>query len=392
MNSPKNYLLAFLALTTLGGAWLAWRQYGELVELRAGALHRDERLDLQKRISDLERLNRELQDQLAAARGSDVDHLLAEATERASDERGPRGDRSRGDNPRGRGSDMRQQFTALRELMAKPEVQAMLSAQQKAAIEGRYAALFKNLSLSPEQAEKLKTLLAERGNTRRDIEEVARAQGINPRENPEAFRKLFTDAQNEINASIKSVIGDQGFAQLQTYEQTLPQRNLVENLQQRLAYSNSPLTSTQAEQLIQILASNAPQRTATTTTTSPASAPSTDATPPPPGRGPGGFGGPGFGPPGGPDLGRLLGGGFGGPPPGGASGNAIVTPAAVAQAQTMLTPNQLAALQQVQQQQQAQQQLQQLVRDTLSANAPATQSGSPAPSSGTPPTRKRGGG
>lgn len=382
MNSPKNYLLAFLALTTLGGAWLAWRQYGELVELRASALNRDERLDLQKRITDLERLNRELQDQLAAARGGDLENLLAEATERPTDERGPRGDRSRGDNPRGRGGDMRQQFAALRELMAKPEVQAMLSAQQKAAIEGRYAALFKNLNLSPEQAEKLKALLAERGNTRRDIEEVARAQGINPRENPEAFRKLFADAQNDLNASIKSVIGDQGFAQLQTYEQTLPQRNLVENLQQRLAYSNAPLTSSQAEQLIQILASNAPQRTPTPTsgTEQPSGNPPVSM-----GRGPGG---PGFG---GPDVGRILGGGFGGPPIGGPGGG-VVTPAAVAQAQTILVPNQLAALQQIQQQQQTQQQLQQLVRDTLSANPPPATSSTAAPASGPAPTRKRSGG
>ena len=34
MKSPKNYLIALLALTTVGGSILAWQQYGELVELR----------------------------------------------------------------------------------------------------------------------------------------------------------------------------------------------------------------------------------------------------------------------------------------------------------------------------------------------------------------------
>ena len=37
--------------------------------------------------------------------------------------------------------------------MAKPEVQALMSVQQKAAVEARYAALFKNLNLTPAQAD-----------------------------------------------------------------------------------------------------------------------------------------------------------------------------------------------------------------------------------------------
>src|SRR2546429_8628273 len=50
------------ALTTIGGAGLAWQQYQELVELRAAALTKDERAALQKKIWDLERFNKELKD------------------------------------------------------------------------------------------------------------------------------------------------------------------------------------------------------------------------------------------------------------------------------------------------------------------------------------------
>ena len=66
MKSPKNYLIALLALTTVGGSILAWQQYGELVELRAAAMNKDERADLQKRAWDLERLNKQLRDQRSA--------------------------------------------------------------------------------------------------------------------------------------------------------------------------------------------------------------------------------------------------------------------------------------------------------------------------------------
>lgn len=358
-------------------------------------MNRDERADLQKRIWDLEKMTRELQDQLAARRrGGDVPaELVAEVGdgERPSGEREGRGGRG-GD--RGRGGNPMQQATAMRELMNKPEVQALMTVQQKAAVEARYAALFQSMNLTPDQTEKLKNLLTERGSTRMDVMAAATAQGIDPRENPQAYRKLFADAQNELNNSIKSVVGENGFAQLQNYEQTLPQRALVNDLQQRLSYTNTPLSTSQADALVQILASNQPPRA---TQSGPVGPPS-DGMQVQNTRGPGGPGGPpsrggdfvSIGAPGlGPVMGMVDGVGRG--------PSTTVTPNAVAQAQSVLAPTQLAALQQIQQQQQAQQQLQQLVRDTLSANQPAPSAGNAkqptaGATSGTPPQRRPGGG
>ncbi|MDO8542720.1 MAG: hypothetical protein Q7S40_19945 [Opitutaceae bacterium] len=400
MKSPKNLLLALLALTIVGGALLAWRQYAELVELRAIAMNREERSDFQKKIWDLEKANRDLQDRLAALRAAnpgDVESMLAEVTEERGSERG-RGNRGDG---RGRGGPP-PQFTALRELMNKPEVQAMVATQQKAGIEARYAALFKNLNLSPEQAEQMKSLLAERQTSRQDVFEVAAAQGIDPRQNPEALRKLMADSRAQIDSSIKGVIGDTGFAQLQNFEQTMPQRSVVNELQQRLSYSNTPLTATQAEQLVQILAANTPApRPPPPNTASTSTQPGQTGTSGWSGRGgePGGRGGD-FGR--GPDLGMLMG-VFGGPGgPGGPGGSVIgsvldggrgvaaapITVPAVSQAQAVLSQPQLSALQQMQKQQQTQQQLTQLVRDTLTTNQPArgSTSGSTKTSGGTAPS------
>jgi hypothetical protein len=402
-----------LTATTLGGAALAWRQYGELVELRASAMNRDERADLQKRVWDLEKANRELQDRLAANRDpADLDGMLAAAAEGVqtsqSRERGGRGER--GDS-RGRGGSTSglQQATAIRDLMAKPEVQAMVSLQQRASIEARYAALFKNLNLPAEQVERLKTLLADRSTTMQDVMAAAREQGINPRENPEAFRKVVADAEDQINNGIKAAIGEQGFAQLTTYEQTLPQRNLVNELQQRLSYTSTPLTAAQAEQMVQILAANAPPRQPSNQVVSNNSGQPQAGTSP-------GRGGP---PPGslsrGGDFGGMIAGALGGGPgmgmligafDGGSRGTASVTSNAVVQAQTVLAPPQVAALQQIQQQQQTQQQLRQLVNDTMDANRPPSPSskaegGAAKSSAGTSPSgttnsgtapRRRGGG
>lgn len=383
MNRLGTYVIVLFAATTVGGAILAWRQYGELVELRAAAMKRDERAELQKRVWDLEKRNRELQGQAAAGRSASDGKFAAEgapsrpAGRREGEFRGGPGD------PRDRGM---QQMNAFRELMNKPEVQAMVSLQQRAEIDRRYAPLFKNLNLPVEQIEKLKSLLAERTTTMQDVMAASAEQGINPRDNPDAFRKLITNAQNEINASIRATIGDTGFAQLTGYEQTLPQRQVVNELQQRLSYTNSPLTPAQADQLVGILAANPPPKPNPPPSGQPAAQP---GTPQSPGnrdafRGPGG---------GGFDLGALVmtfaGGSPGmGPPPGGPDGGGragppIVTSAAVNQAQGVLAPPQVAALQQIQQQQQTQQQLKQLITDTLSAGQSTNSRGAPAGPNGT---------
>jgi hypothetical protein len=364
VKSPKNTLIALLAIIAIGAGWVAWRQSAEMAELRTAAMKKDERADLQKRVWDLEKLNRELRAQLTGQRGDGGEVATADRPPREFGGPGGRGPRMEGMGP---------QFGAMRDLMMKPEVQAMMNLQQQADIDRRYAALFKNLNLQPEQVDRLKALLAERSTAIMDVMAAARDQGIDPRQNPDAVRKLVADAENEINNSIKSTIGETGFAQLTSYEQTMPQRAVVNQLEQRLSYTNTPLTSAQAEQLVQILASNPAQQPATSAGAGPAG--------PQPGRGPD-FGGMVvgmFGPGAAPMVGMMEAGRGG--------GAATVTPAAVTQAQTILSPPQTQALQQIQQQQQSQQQLRQIVNETLSANPPPS-----PPGSNPQPARKRPGG
>jgi hypothetical protein len=171
---------------------------------------------------------------------------------------------------------------------------------------------------------------------------------------------------------------------------------VVNELQQRLSYTGSPLTSAQSEQLVQILATNTPPR--------PTDAGNASSSQNPPG--PGQERVPGFGPPGGgrgPDLGGMMmsfvgGGAIPGMTPdmldsAVRAGSAPVTNAAIAQAQTVLSPPQVTALQQVQQQQQAQQQLQKIFRDTVMPNPPPGSpggGGTPAsPGPGTSPANPR---
>jgi len=381
MKSAKTYLIVFLALTSIGGSILAWQQYSELVELRAAAMNTSERADLQKRVWELEKLNKQLRDQSAIhPSGEDTEAMLAAITGEKPAER-----RDRPEGRAGRGGDPMQQFAAIRDLMGKPEVQALMSSQQKAAVEARYAALFKSLNLAPEQTEKLKSILADRQTTMQDVFMAAREQGIDPRTDRDSLQKLMEVARTDINSSIKSVIGENGFAQFDSYEKTLPQRNVVNQLQQRLSYSDTPLSSTQADQLVQILAANTP---------TPVTRPAANAGATPIGQGDrafilgGGGSGAGVSPGGrGPDtgalgavLGGVMGGGGGLLNLGGGGTTAPITSTAVSQAQAVLAGPQVAALQQLQQQQQNQQQLAKIFGETLAAQNGANNAGNGAAS------------
>jgi hypothetical protein len=348
VNYLKNSVLVVLALTTIGGAALAWRQYQELVELRAAALNANERSELQKKIWALQQSNRTLEDQLAAAQAKKL-----ESRDAGPGDDTPAPETRPTTTPFRRGFDP-ERMAAMRELMAKPEVQALLTTERKGLVDAQYAALFRNLNLTPDQLDKLRTLLADRQNAIQDVFAAAREQDINPRTDPQAFQKLVADAQQPIEDGIKSLLGDNGYNQLTNYEQTMPQRNIVNVLQQRLSSSNTPLTPAQSDQLVQILATDVPS----------------NYHPPTNGSGNLGFtnrlttviGGMGIA-----GAGTLVSVG---------PGSAPITNQAVTDAQTVLSSDQLNALQQLQQQQQAAQQLQKLLRSTRNtggtAPAPAT--------------------
>jgi hypothetical protein len=334
VTSPKNLVIAFLVVTTAAGGVLAWQQYQELISLRAAAMDHNERADWQKRLWDAEKKRHELEDALAAmrAKASDAKDSTDDSAIVASSE-GPSGPRRRPANAAN--------FMAL---MEKPEIQKLMALQQRGALDSHYAALFKKLNLTPDQLEKFKSLLVEKQTAMADIMAAARAQGLDPRSDPQEFRKLVTDTQAEIDANIKATLGDASFSQYQQYQQTLPQRNVVSQLEQALSYTSTPLSTTQADQMVQILANTSPGTRDASNRTS---------------------------------VAIGIGAAFGAPGP-----TSRITDTAIAQSQGVLAPSQIQALQQLQQTQQAQAQLSQAMRTQLN---PQTRATPPAPKPATGP-------
>lgn len=302
----KNYLIILLALATVTSGLIAFNQSRRLAALEADLLKASAAAAAVKPRSAP--FAAEFTASATSETGPKIAGELDSATPAAPGvpAEAPASRENRGNN--------RSNFAAL---MANPEFAAAMTVQQRAALDARYADLFKKLNLTPDQLEKFKSLLVDRQTSRIDVMIAARENGLNPRENRDELRKMTDEAQAEVDAAIKTSLGESVYNAYQTYEATQPQRNLVNQLDQRLGYTSTPLNATQSEFLVNALAATGSSEQ---------------------GGGPGNWGGGGS--------------------------RAIITDDVIQKAQSVLTPAQVSALKQLQSEQQAQQKIRDMMRSS----------------------------
>lgn len=319
MRTLFRLALVVFALVAATSVFYAYQQQKALKLARNAAESLEkERNDLRKKLWDADKRRGELEAQLRNRRGGpggpdgegapgdgSIENAAVDATIRFA--------REAEGGPFGR-------FMAM---MDNPEIQRLMAQQQRGALDSRYASLFKSLNLTPAQLEQFKNLLVEKRTAVADVMAAARSQGLTGRDNRDELRALVQNAQNDVDNNIRATIGDAAFSQYQNFEQTQPQRTVVSQLQQRLSYTDAPLTDAQSEQLVQVLSTTTEQKN-----------PSAGAVRTP--------------------AGRV---GFGG------NGGAQITDTAIQQSATVLSASQQQALQQLQAEQQAQAQLAKLMRE-----------------------------
>jgi hypothetical protein len=302
----KNYLIILLAFSTVTAGVIAWREARHLKDLQAALLAANTAPVVHKAVSK-------------------PDHPVAVAPTEAK----PADDSTEpADAATPPARQQRNNRPNIAALMANPEFAKAWNIERRAQLDNRYAALFKELNLSPSQLDGFKNLLVERESAAMDVYAAARDQGLDPRTDRDAINKLIASAQADADQSIKAALGDTAYQQYQSYQGTQAQRAVVSQLDQRLSYSATPLTSAQSDFLVQVLSSPAP-------TADGAAAPSAS--------GRGGFGG-------------------------GRGGSVPITDAVIQQAQSVLTPDQVSALKELQAQQQAQQKVGEMFRAARSNN------------------------
>ena len=290
----KNYLIILLAFATVTAGSIAWQQHQQLKSLRDDLL-------TQRAVTGRK---------FTSPKPSST---IATATKSADKENPSPADADTSAKP------SRSNRPSFSSLMNNPEVVKAWNLRERAQLDERFAALFKQLNLSPAQLDSFKNLLVERQTVAMDIYATARDKGLDPNTNRDEIKKLVADSRTEVDQNIKAALGETGYQQYQNYQNTQSQRAVVSQLDQRLSYSATPLTSAQSDFLVQALSTPTTAGTAQTDT------------------------------------------GGGGPPWGGHDG-APITDAVIKQAKNVLVPDQVAALQQIQAEQQAQQKLGQLMR------------------------------
>lgn len=236
----KNNLIAFLALTTVGGAGLALYQHRQIVDLRNSG---------QLTVINTAPTTTAPKAYLS---GTDAESPKAEATPDPVET--PAANTETDNNRRGnRGAE----FAArMKELMQDPDFVAAWQIQQRARLDNRYADLFRKLNLPADQLAKFQDLLIERQNAWQDVMATARETGLDPRENRDELRQMVQSLQSEIDSTIKTELGDSVYSAYQQYDSTQNQRNVVSQLNQKLVYSGSTLTSAQSDQIVSIISQN----------------------------------------------------------------------------------------------------------------------------------------
>lgn len=139
----------------------------------------------------------------------------------------------------------------MNRLMEDPKFRDAMNLAEKARLNQRYAELFRQLNLTPEQMDVLKQLLVEKQNIARDVLTAALEEGMSPTGNRADLQKLIQEGQAEIDAAIKTAIGDTAFDQYAAYDKTSAQRQVIGNINASL---HQPLSETKQTQLIDLLA------------------------------------------------------------------------------------------------------------------------------------------
>jgi hypothetical protein len=145
----------------------------------------------------------------------------------------------------------------LARLLGSTEFFHLIELQRQTALDARFGELFRRLALGANELAAFKRLLIEKETAALEVVAVSESQPDGPL-SPEALTASVVAARAQADNAIRASLGSERFAVYRDYEQTLPQRTVVAQLEQRLSYSPAPLAPAQAEALVKILATHTP--------------------------------------------------------------------------------------------------------------------------------------
>jgi hypothetical protein len=141
-------------------------------------------------------------------------------------------------------------FSAMMEKMMKePAMREMMRSQQKAMMNQMYGPLFKDLALTTEQKQQFMDLQLD--HAMKGVEHAGALFTNNGTDKSEATQAM-AEGQTELQASLKTLLGDDKFAQYEDYQKSIGERTQLHQFKQQLDGTDTPLQDGQMAQLLQI--------------------------------------------------------------------------------------------------------------------------------------------
>ena len=135
----------------------------------------------------------------------------------------------------------------LAEMLKDPEMKKAMEAQQRQIVKTMYGALFKDLKLTPEETDRFTELLLAQQMQNMDV-----ATGFMSKDGDKAdLTKKVTARQEETEAQLKELLGDERFTTYKDYTTTLPDRMALDQF--KTQFSENALSDQQQQQLLQIM-------------------------------------------------------------------------------------------------------------------------------------------
>lgn len=239
-----------LAALCAGLALALFSQISANKELRAQLAERREQLATQKADTDARIAKVQEQNEIFKGESEHLRQKLAERTNTATDSATPHtagnSDKTGTENA-AKGEPEGNWMKGLAKMFTDPEMKKSMRAQQAFGIRLMYSDLAKELGLSPEDANLVFDLLADR---QMDISSKALgADGDVTKADGADVQKTKTG----YDAEIKNILGEERMKKFEDYERTVGERMTLQQYQQSLSATGTPLDETQRKTLLGIM-------------------------------------------------------------------------------------------------------------------------------------------
>ncbi len=234
MSTPRDFVITALVCCVMALGAVAWRQHQSLMRWAQG----------EARVAVLPESTLAPGEEIAEPAGTSPERVRAwnraplTVRARLSETASPMSQR---------------QLAGVVEMLEDPRFLRAVASHQRSMLDARFGELFGRLDLSEEELESLRALLIEKQNAAMDVMMVSRGELAGQMGGSE-MKTATKRAQEEIDGLIRQTLGEARYAVYKAYEQTLPQRAAVAQLQQRLSYTPEPLAPAQVEALVAVMA------------------------------------------------------------------------------------------------------------------------------------------